>query len=317
MASTIHLTPEDIAARSRRAIEAATGAGRELGVRVREPKVLHDMFSVVVQLAPAPVVVRVPVVLPPAFDLQLMAARQQRELDTVAWLSEHGLPVVRPSPLLPRKPVQRDGFSMTFWEYVEVDKGVPPDYVADAALVPKLHLALRGYPEPLPFMAPLSMTMPGCLERLEREPELLATADRERVQREWRALEHVLSTREAFVTAFPNARVQAIHGDAPSYNLIRTSSGIRYADFEDVSLAPIEWDLALLGADATDAYDTAAARAGLPKLDPDVLRIMDAARMLQLVACLALVPELPMLATGLAPSVEQWRSMPFAGGMTA
>jgi hypothetical protein len=41
---------------------------------------------------------------------------------------------------------------------------------------------------------------------------------------------------------------------------------------------------------------------------------MDAARSLQVVACLALVPELPMLALGLAPVLEQWRAAPLAGG---
>ena len=315
--STIHLTPEDIAARSRRAVEVASAAGRELGIRVREPKVLHDMFSVVVQLAPAPVVVRVPVVLPPNFDLPLMAARQQRELDAVAWLADNALPVVRPSPIVPRAPIQRGGLSMTFWEYVDVEKGVPPDYAADAALVPKLHLALRSYSAQLPFMTPLLSMMPPCLERLERNPELIAPADLERLQREWRALERVLATPQAFLAAFPNARLQALHGDAPSYNLIRTLTGVRYADFEDVTLGPIEWDLAMLGPDAADAYNTAATRAGLPTLDPDVLRIMDAAGMARLVACLALTPELPMLATGLSPSIEQWRSTPLAGGLPA
>jgi hypothetical protein len=298
------------------AVEAAAAVGRELGIGAGRPKVLHDMFSVVVQLAPAPVVVRVPVVLPPGLDLPLMAARQQRELEVVTWLVDHGLPVVRPSPLVSPEPVQRDGFSMTFWEHVEVDAGVPPDYAADAALVPKLHTALRSYPGPLPFMAPVTGTVPSCLEWLERSPDLLAPSDLERVQREWRALERVISSPEAFLAAFPEARLQAVHGDAPSYNLIRTTSGIRYADFEDVALAPIEWDLALLGPDANDAYDTAAMRAGLPKLDPRLLRIMDAVRMLQLVACFALVPQLPMLATGLAPSLEQWRAMPFAGGLS-
>ena len=37
--------------------------------------------------------------------------------------------------------------------------------------------------------------------------------------------------------------------------------------------------------------------------------------MLQLVAYLALVPQLPMLAEGLRPSLEQWRTTPLAGGL--
>jgi hypothetical protein len=47
----------------------------------------------------------------------------------------------------------------------------------------------------------------------------------------------------------------------------------------------------------------------------DVLRVMDAARMLQVVACLSLVPQLPVLATGLAPMIEGWRTLPLAGGL--
>ena len=52
-------------ARTARAVGAAAAAGRQLGLEVREPRVLYDVFSVVVHLAPSPVVVRVPTVLPP------------------------------------------------------------------------------------------------------------------------------------------------------------------------------------------------------------------------------------------------------------
>ena len=37
--------------------------------------------------------------------------------------------------------------------------------------------------------------------------------------------------------------------------------------------------------------------------------------MLQLIACFALVPQLPILDAGLAPMRDQWRQMPFAGGL--
>ncbi|MGW7639242.1 hypothetical protein [Streptomyces decoyicus] len=43
--------------------------------------VLQDVFSVVVHLAPSPVVVRVPTVLPSYADLDIQAARQRVELD--------------------------------------------------------------------------------------------------------------------------------------------------------------------------------------------------------------------------------------------
>ncbi|MGW4129721.1 hypothetical protein [Amycolatopsis japonica] len=54
------ITDEQRAARTARAVAAAVSAGRDLGITVTEPEVLYDVFSVIVRLAPSPVVVRVP-----------------------------------------------------------------------------------------------------------------------------------------------------------------------------------------------------------------------------------------------------------------
>jgi thiamine kinase-like enzyme len=264
---------------------------------------------------PTDVVVRMPVVLPPSFPASSQTARQQRELDAVAWLADHGAPVVRPSPRMPRRPVRRDGLSMTFWELVDVDPDAKTDYVAHTDLVPSLHAALRELPGELPFLSPVAITVPAGLAFLEANPEWIAPADLDRAQREWDAVAGVLSSREAFEAAFPRATVQPIHGDAPAYNLIQTRTGPLYADFEDVTLGPIEWDLALQGSESVAIYDAAAKRAGMRRVDPEAQRLMDVARCLQIVASLALVPELPVLATGLAPVLETWRSLPFAGGL--
>lgn len=296
-------------------LSAAVQGGRELGLTVSEGKVLHDAFSVLVHLAPAPVVARVPVALPVDLTLPAQAARQRRELAVVHWLAQQGAPVVRPSPLVPREPLQRGSFSMTFWEHVQVAAAAQPDYVADARYAAQLHAALKHCPEPLPFLAPVTHTVPGCLQLLEQHPELIAAADLERARAEWQVLAPLLGSRAAFLQAFPHANVQVIHGDAPVYNLIRTPSGPLFADFEDATLGPVEWDMAGFGADAASHYDAAAATLGLPALQRDVLRVMDAARALQGVASLALGPQLPALPGWLAPWLEQWRSSPFAGGL--
>ena len=102
--------------------------------------------------------------------------------------------------------------------------------------------------------------------------------------------------------------MQALHGDGPSHNVIRTTSGILFSDFEDVCLGPVEWDLAQLGPDANADYDTAASALGLRRTDPAVQQVIDAARTLQFIGCAALVPELPILAGGLAPVIDAWRS---------
>ncbi|WP_198678083.1 phosphotransferase [Streptomyces sp. Go-475] len=310
------MTPDQMAARSSRALSAAVAAGRDLGLAVTEARVLYDVFSVVVHLAPSPVVVRVPTVLPPYADAAYQSARQRLELDVVAWLAEQGHPVIPPSPLVPREPVRRDGFSMTFWQFVELDQSVEPDYVRNAGLVADLHAALREYPGELPFLSaaePRFVT--DGLAALEGRPDLLDPADLDRARREWEVLEPVVSSRAEFEAAFPGVEFQPIHGDSPAANIVSTAQGELYSDFELTTLGPVEWDLAALGPDCEAAYNAAAERRGLRPLDEGVLRVVNAVGMSRAVACLALAPRLPLLVDALKPAVEQWRTMPFAGGL--
>ena len=169
---------------------------------------------------------------------------------------------------------------------------------------------LRACPVALPFLSPVSISVPGCLAHLAANPELIARADLEKAQAEWRALAPVLASTASFQGRFPRARVQPIHGDAPAYNLLTTTTGIRHADFEDATLGTPEWDLAGFGREVHDAYDAAAESIGLPPLDADVLRVMEAARSLQMVACLAMAPQYPGLAEGIAPMIAEWRAKP-------
>jgi len=310
------MTPAELRARTKRAVQAAVAAARELGLDVGEPVVLHDVFSVVVHLAPLPVVVRVPVVLPQPLRGAALVARQQREIDVVRWLARRGVAVVAPSSLVPANPIQRDGYSMTFWELAEASEEHVPYGPGDSGRVVKLHAVLRDYPaEGLAFLSPVNAVVPALLESLAATPELISASDLDRARREWEVLEPVLGSREGFEALFPETPVQAVHGDAPSYNIILTLSGPRFADFEDVTCGPVEWDLAGGIPEDVENYNREARRLGLRPLDPAVLRVMTTARMLQLVAAFALVPELPVLAEGLRPALEAWRAMPLAGGI--
>ncbi|NIK56848.1 phosphotransferase [Kribbella shirazensis] len=292
------------------AVQAAATAARNLGLTVDEPTVLYEGFSTVVHLKPSPVVARVPMTLPGALQEPEPAVRQQRELDVVAWLVEEGLPVVPPSPLVPMKPVQQDGLSMTFWTYVDVDKAAEPDYVAATARVPELHDLLAKYPGELPWMTPLRLVGPG-LNAVEAVPGLLEQEDVDRARAEWKVLEPILTSRTGFQEAFPTAIVQPLHGDAPAWNLITTVDGPLWADFEDVTIGPREWDFAGWGPDLCRTYSEAAST----PLDPDVQQLMDLARVLQLLVCTPLVPQIPAMADGIRMFAVQWRSMPFAAGL--
>lgn len=314
---TKHLTHTQRAQRTTRARDAAAAAARELDLTVTQPVVLHDLFSVVVHLAPAPVVARIPTVLPPGTTSHELSLRQQHELDVTQWLHEQGTPVIAPSPLVPRKPLQRDGFSLTFWQYVPEDHDTEPDYAANAAHTPALHRALRHYPGELPFLSaadPQSMT--DDLGRLEHHPDLIAPDDLERAHREWQLLKPLVSSRETFEEAFPTAELQPVHGDSPPANIFAGTDGPLYSDFELVCLGPIEWDLAGLPDELEQAYDRSARDQGMRELDRDVLGFVNAVGKLRIIATLAMVPQLPVLLEYLTPSVQQWKQAPFAGGLT-
>ncbi|WP_406051415.1 phosphotransferase [Kribbella sp. NBC_00889] len=297
------------------AVEAAATAGRDLGLTVTDPTVLYSAFSVVVHLKPSPVVARVPMNLPDyLMEREATAVRQQRELDVAGWLVDQGKPVMAPSPLVPRKPVEKDGLSMTFWQYVEEDRSVEPDYVAGTVRAAELHAILAEYPRELPWLTPL-LAVPSGIESLEAVPGLLEQADVDRARAEWAVLGPVLSSRAAFEAVFPSATIQTIHGDAPSYNVIPTKDGVLWSDFEDTTLGPIEWDQAGFGPELGKVYDEAAAALGRPQLDEAVQRVMDIARVMQVIVCTPLVPRLPDLADGIRMFAAQWRDMPFAGGL--
>lgn len=303
------LTPEELAARTRLATEAAFNAATDLGLVVEDTRVLHDVFSVVVHLHPSPVVARIPVVLPPGTTPEAITLRQQRELDVADWLARENVPVVRPSRLVPPEPVREDDFSMTFWELADVAEDHSPYSGADYSVCAALHAALAAYPGLLPFLAPFNDSLPAMVEALEGS-RLLSDEDLDRVHAEWHALRPVLASARAFQDRFPEVDVQPIQGDAPSHNVIRTKQGLKFADFEDVCNGPIEWDLAGHGPEAVATYDAAAGPLGLRTVDPELQRVMDGARSLQMVGALSLVPQLPMLAQGLAPMVERWRREP-------
>ncbi|MEU1523716.1 phosphotransferase [Nocardia rhamnosiphila] len=315
---TTFLTPQQRAGRTSAAVAAAVAAGRDLGLTVTDPTVLHDVFSVVVHLAPAPVVARVPTVLPHPEDLTALARRQQDELDVTRWLAGRGVPVVVPSPLVPPEPVQRDGFSMTLWSFVPQDRDKEPDYVANAESVADLHAAMRPYPGGLEFLSAADpQFIAESLARLDRHPTMIGAAELDRARREWQILEPLVRSRAAFQDRFPGVGIQPIHGDSPPANIFSGVDGDRYADFELVTLGPVEWDLAALGPEHESAYNRGARRNGTRELDAEVLGFVNAVGMLRVVATLTLVPQLPELMEYLGPAVDHWQRMPFAGGMNS
>ncbi|WP_106615978.1 aminoglycoside phosphotransferase [Saccharothrix carnea] len=299
------ITEEERAARSQRACDAAVAAATGLGLDASEAKILYDVFSVVVDLAPSPVVARVPVVTPRGIT---STGFQRTELAVSRWMASRGEPTVVPSALVPAEPVERDGFTMTYWEKVE---GVLPndyDAVRRMPAVARLHSILAEYPGETGFFPGMQGYVDLAFDDLEGREDLLPASDLTRARAEWAVLSPIVASPSAFARAFPGVPVQVVHGDAPFYNLIETADTVLYSDYEHVGVAPVEWDLAHTGEEAIASYNAAAVDLGLRPVDIDVLRAMERLRDLQMVAALAMVPQLPLLADGLSSSLQTWRA---------
>jgi Ser/Thr protein kinase RdoA (MazF antagonist) len=208
------------------AVEAAVEVARGLGLPVEEPVVLCDLTNVLVHLAPAPVVARVPL----TFARLRGRAWVEKELELAALLRDTGLPVAGPVREL-CGPHERDGFFVTFWEYVDHDTEAPLDAAAAGRGLRRIHEALADADPAglehfarLDEIAPLVEDLPFAGGELE--------AFRRGVDAAWKVVDRL------------DVPLQPIHGDAHHGNVLRTSAGPLWGDFENACLGPRELDLA-------------------------------------------------------------------------
>ena len=221
--------------RSQRAVEAAVTLAREHGLRVEEPVVLNDLFSLMVHLKPAPVVARVATRMPRLRSP--IAEWLEREIAVTEFLSDRGAPVVAPSRELPAGPHERDGFWVSFWTYIEPDPDRTPTSSDCSAMLLDLHAAMRSYPGELPMLGADDITRG--LELLGETDEIMSKADVD--------LLRALAERLRPLWEAPREDAQPLHGDAHPGNLISSrDGGLVWIDFEDACCGPVEWDLATM-----------------------------------------------------------------------
>jgi hypothetical protein len=230
--------------------DAAVKVAASLGVHSSDPVVLADGANVVVHLSPAPVVAKVAA---STTAVRPAAAWLQRELDMARFLAGRGAPVMTPSPEVPATVHHGDGQVMSFWRYLSPSSGGPAGgpssggpagspgggspgggILAGAdvigSMLRDLHAELAGYPGQLPILAPLQ-DIPSYLGR----PQTTLTPA------EAAALAAAHARLTAELGSFP---ARPLHGDAGAGNLMATSSGWIWHDFEDTCSGPAAWDLA-------------------------------------------------------------------------
>jgi hypothetical protein len=259
--------PRQRADLTRRAVAAAVAVARDHGMRVDEPVVLADQFSVQVHLAPAPVVAGVSTwtatIRPNVGDWLA------RKVAVTEHLTAVGAPVVGNSRELPPGPHERDGLTMTFTQWAPPDPLIPS--VADCvAMLPDLHRALATFPGELPLLGPVQSDVPVGLAALERHPDAIPPDLHERLL--------AAHARLAPFAANPGDTTTVLHGDVHPGNLHATGGELRWIDFEDVCRGPVGYDLAVLRwLDPT---------AGDGWADPEELAVCSDLRAMYLALCL-------------------------------
>jgi len=217
---------------SRRAVGAATAVAGAFGLRCDEPDLLADGSNVIVRLKPAPVVARV------ATTTGLVRKPAERwltlDLDLAGFLAGRNFPVVPPSAQLPAGPHLHDGLALTFWEFVEHDRGYTATASDTGPHLRELHVELRSYPGELRYLSPFT-EIPQWLDEVERW-HALSDADLATLRRGY--FEVAAQIDSLGLTEQP------LHGDAHKKNVLKTSRGLVWTDFEDACRGPIEWDLA-------------------------------------------------------------------------
>lgn len=272
------------------AAEAAVKVAASLGVCGTDPVVLADGANVVVHLSPAPVVAKVA-----ASTTAIrhdVAAWLQRELDVTSFLAERGAPVVVPSPEVPATVHHGDGQVMSFWQYVDSSGDVLPDVATTGSMLRDLHAALRGYPGQAPVLAPLG-DIPAFLAR----PHTILTPAQAA------AVAAAYARLTAELGPYP---AQPLHGDAGAGNLMATSTGWIWHDFEDTCSGPVAWDLAASTANQRLDGSRVLAAYGDP-VDVAQLTVCQQLRRLHLTVWYALYSErLPRLRSRAAELLALW-----------
>jgi Ser/Thr protein kinase RdoA (MazF antagonist) len=221
---------------SERAVTAALVVARAQGLPTERAAVVRDLTNVLVHLAPAPVVARVPITLAHLRGGEWFA----EELRLAHHLADAGAPIAPPSSDADPGPHECDGFHITLWRWVDHEPSRADPAAAGRALR-ELHSALAAYEGELPTC-----------DRLDEVRRLLATFEQTEEIVRLRALADRLDPLDG----------RPIHGDAHLGNVLWTPEGPLWGDLENVCRGPVEYDLACLRLRPSPEVDAAIAAYG-------------------------------------------------------
>ncbi|MEK7951005.1 aminoglycoside phosphotransferase family protein [Luteolibacter soli] len=153
-----------------------------------------------------------------------------RENAVAQHLAKHGAPVIPMHPDIPPGPHEHLGYPINFWRFVtRIDEEPKPEAVGRTLF--HCHQVLSAFTESLPQLAIITEAI-HLLETLERR-DLFPKATLELLDRHLTNSVNVLAV-------LPH---RPLHGDAHYGNLMNTTDGLLWTDWEDTFAGPVEWDL--------------------------------------------------------------------------
>jgi Ser/Thr protein kinase RdoA (MazF antagonist) len=204
--------------------DTAVEVARSLGLEIGAPRVLHEGNNLSVHLEPTAVVARVCM-----NPVPHSTARHALEIEVVEYLMSHGVPVVPVTRALAPGPHACRPCSVTFWEFTP---GEPADLLLvqeTGPLLANLHAALAGYGGMLESgVWTAAIDAAGGLLRNPAALWQIGAADRALLSDNYDELRIELSRQKV--------RMRPIHGDVHPRNLLRSTRGYLWMDFESVCL---------------------------------------------------------------------------------
>ncbi|MET7466384.1 aminoglycoside phosphotransferase family protein [Nonomuraea sp. NPDC005501] len=229
-----------------RAVAAAMSTASALDLTVDDAIVLHDSNKLTLRLLPCDVLARVAPVTHQVARFEVELAQR---------LAESGCPVAVPDPRAEPRVHERDGFEVTLWTYYEpvTPRAVPPADYADA--LARLHAGMRELDVPTPHFTDRVEQAQQLVASRDRTPGL-ADADRELLDETLGSMRRVIGER--------GGAEQLLHGEPHPGNVLTTTNGLLFIDFETCCRGPVEFDLAHAPEEVSEHY---------PGVDQELLRV--------------------------------------------
>lgn len=221
------------ASKVRRAMAAAGEVAAAVGLATHDAVVLQDSNKVSLRLLPCDVLARVAPVAHQVAWFEVELARRLAEVGApVATLVEPGVH-------------EWDGFEVTLWTYYEtVAEASPVDY---AEALERLHAGMRQVDVPTPHFLDRVAEAQHLAASRDRSPDL-ADEDRELLGDALRDLSASVSER--------GGAEQVLHGEPHPGNVLATTSGPVFIDFETCCRGPVEFDVAHAPEEVGEQYSS-------------------------------------------------------------